>query len=100
MSKSAAARGSFSAWAALSYERVIPQVNGSLRMNFIAFGFGVGSMSAILGISAMGNVERSLEKACSEAAMRECHRSMWHQATPPGVDSCIGSSSDSVDVLA
>src|SRR5687768_17513760 len=50
MSKSAAASGSFSACAALSYERVIPQVSGSLRMNFIAFGFGVGSISAILGI--------------------------------------------------
>jgi hypothetical protein len=35
----------------LSYERDIPQVNGSLRMNFIAFGFGVGSISAIFGIS-------------------------------------------------
>jgi hypothetical protein len=49
MSNSAAASGSFSAGPALSYERVIPQVSGSLRMNFIAFGFGVGSISAIFG---------------------------------------------------
>ena len=35
---------------ALSYERVMHPDNGSLRMNFIAFGFGVGSISAILGM--------------------------------------------------
>jgi hypothetical protein len=35
---------------ALSYERDIPQVNGSLRMNFIAFGLGVGSISEIFGM--------------------------------------------------
>ncbi len=28
----------------------MPQVSGSLRMNFLAFGFGVGSTSAILGM--------------------------------------------------
>jgi hypothetical protein len=31
----------------------MPQVSGSLRMNFIAFGFGVGSISAIFGISTI-----------------------------------------------
>src|SRR4051812_30118318 len=50
MSNSWLASGSSFAWSALSYERVIPQVNGSLRMNFIAFGFGVPSISAIFGI--------------------------------------------------
>jgi hypothetical protein len=29
---------------------VIPQVSGSVRMNFTAFGLGVSSISAILGI--------------------------------------------------
>ena len=51
MAKSFAASGSSFACSAFSYEREIPQVNGSLSTNFIAFGFGVGSISAILGIS-------------------------------------------------
>jgi hypothetical protein len=29
----------------------MPQVSGSFNTNFIAFGFGVGSISAIFGIS-------------------------------------------------
>ena len=41
MSNSAAASGSSGACSALSYEREMPQVSGSLRTNFIAFGFGV-----------------------------------------------------------
>ena len=36
---------------ALSYERDTPQVSASRRTNFIAFGLGVPSISAILGIS-------------------------------------------------
>jgi hypothetical protein len=47
-------------------------------MNFIAFGFGVGSISEILGISV----------------------SLLLQAAPPGAGSCMGSASASVDVLA
>src|SRR4051794_35127312 len=50
MSNSAAASGSSCACAAFSYERLMPQVSGSLRMNFFAFGFGVSSISSILGM--------------------------------------------------
>ena len=34
----------------LSNERAVPQVSLSFRMNLTAFGFGVSSMSAILGM--------------------------------------------------
>ncbi len=50
MSNSADASGSSFASSALAYEREMPQVSGSLSTNFIAFGFGVGSISAIFGM--------------------------------------------------
>jgi len=50
MSNSMEASASSCACSALSYERVTPQVSGSLRVNFIAFGLGVSSISAIFGI--------------------------------------------------
>src|SRR3989344_4203267 len=50
MSNKALAIGSSAACSGRSYERVTPQVSGSRRMNFIALGFGVGSISAIFGM--------------------------------------------------
>src|SRR5262247_4419889 len=58
MSNSFEASGSSFACAAFSYEREMPHVRGSRRMNFIAFGFGVGSISAIFGIVYLDADER------------------------------------------
>ena len=62
MANSAAASGSSFACSAFSYERAMPQVSGSLRMNFFAFGFGVSSMSAILGIAGSGSADRRVHR--------------------------------------
>src|SRR5258706_12197571 len=82
MSNSADANAPSLACSALSYERVMPQVSGSLRMNFIAFGLGVPSISDIFGISKPNHLSR---------------QNIHHQASPIGA--CMGSSSDSVEVL-
>src|SRR4030067_718237 len=44
------ASGSAAADSALSKERAVPQVNLSFSTSLTAFGFGVSSMSAILGM--------------------------------------------------
>src|SRR5262245_31836361 len=88
MSNRAAASGSSFASSALEYERASPQVSGSFNTNFIGFGLGVGSISAIFGTSGTPS-NRGVHRVFLGLGRSACDRVQRRMQRVPGQDRAL-----------